>query len=271
MRIYGVDFTSAPRREKPIVVAVGKYRRDVLEIEEFLQFSDWPAYEQWIASPGEWIAGFDFPFGLPEAFVARQGLGEEWEAVVSQVVFRGKEWFRDTAMQAFMAARTAKDKHRRTDETAGSHSPLKTRTNPPVGLMFYEGAWRLRRAQALLPGLAEGPAHRVALEAYPGLLANRLGERYYKNDTPASAAHRELARLRLIERLLEPDGDAASWIPCPVRIMRRESRDMLLHSSGDWLDAVLCAVQASWACRRRNENFGLPASIPHVEGWIVSA
>ena len=35
------------------------------------------------------------------------------------------------------------------------------------------------------------------------------------------------------------------------------------------LNAVLCAVQASWAWRRRDEGFGIPGSADGDEGWIA--
>ena len=42
-------------------------------------------------------------------------------------------------------------------------------------------------------------------------------------------------------------------------------------ASGDSLDAVLCAVLAAWAWRRRAEGWGLPADTDPLEGWIVGA
>ena len=271
MRIYGIDFTSAPKRDKPIVVAVTEQSGSTLDLQEFLEFHDWPAYERWLSTPGKWVAGFDFPFGLPEAFVTRHKLGTEWVELVERCAGKGKEWFRETAMQAFMSARKVSDKKRRTDETARSHSPLKTKVNPPVGLMYYEGAWRLRGAEAWLPGLKDGPPDRVGLEAYPGLLVSRLGERFYKNDKPTGSNQLREARQRIMEKLVDPDRELMNWIPCPVRLVGRGLDEQLLHPSGDWLDALLCAVQASWGYHRRDENFGLPRAFPRVEGWIVSA
>jgi hypothetical protein len=48
-------------------------------------------------------------------------------------------------------------------------------------------------------------------------------------------------------------------------------RDALVHDgSGDSLDAVLCLVQAAWAAREGPPNYGLPAELDPLEGWIVS-
>jgi hypothetical protein len=41
--------------------------------------------------------------------------------------------------------------------------------------------------------------------------------------------------------------------------------------SGDRLDAVLAAMQATWCWRRRARNFGLPRGVDPLEGWIAMA
>ena len=267
MRIVGVDFTSAPKREKPIVVADCEANDRQLLLKRFLEFSDWPAYEQWLGDTAEWIGGFDFPFGLPQRFVESKGWPSDWPGMVDACVREGKELFVDTAMRAFQGAREDRDKHRKTDSVARSHSPLKTRTNPPVGLMFYEGAWRLRTNAIRIPALNETGSKKIALEAFPGFLVARLGTRYYKNDKERSTFANLSARKQIIEQLrgcVEP-------LSCSVDFASRALAERLLHASGDWLDAVLCAAQAHWGWLRRDSNFGLPADIHPVEGWIVSA
>ena len=44
MKIVGVDFTSAPKRDKSIIAAVCTLERE-LQVDRILEFSDWPAYE----------------------------------------------------------------------------------------------------------------------------------------------------------------------------------------------------------------------------------
>lgn len=46
--------------------------------------------------------------------------------------------------------------------------------NPPVAFMLHAGVPRLLAAGVDLPGLHAGDRGRVALEAYPGLLAREL-------------------------------------------------------------------------------------------------
>jgi hypothetical protein len=40
--------------------------------------------------------------------------------------------------------------------------------------------------------------------------------------------------------------------------------------AADQLDAVLCALQASWGWIRRHQTFGLPLKLDPLEGWIVT-
>ncbi len=268
MRIVGVDFTSAPTRVKPIVAAECLADEAALEVERLLEFADWPAYEHWLGQGGPWIGGFDFPFGLPRRFVRAEGWPLDWAGMVRACVRGGKARFVERAMRAFQGARSPEDKHRRTDRAAGSESPLKTKANPPVGRMFYEGAWRLLAAGVHVPGLYETGSAKVALEVYPGLLVSRLGVGYYKNDKPASAARNAAARRRILECLRSRSHESLS---CRVRLGSRAMRAKLEHASGDWLDAIACAVQAHWGWLRRSTRYGLPADVDPVEGWIISS
>lgn len=234
----------------------------------FLELADWPAYEQWLNEEREWVAGFDFPFGLPRRFVEAQGWPADWSGMVRGCVRGGKDRFAERAMRAFRGARCALDKHRKTDLVTGSHSPLKTRANPPVGLMFYEGAWRILSSGVHVPALRETVSSRIALEAFPGYLVSRLGERYYKNDKPASRSANAAARKRIVQHLLRAD---AASVPVPLVLGAASLQARLMDPSGDWLDAVLCAMQAAWGWQRRADNFGLPETLDACEGWIVSA
>lgn len=264
MKIIGVDFTSAPKRDKRIVVAVCSLDQG-LAFEKLLEFSDWPAYELWLGAPDSWIGGFDFPFGLPKRFVERQNWPATWPDMVRKCVSAGKESFVDEAMQAFKAAKSPQDKHRKTDLQAGSHSPLKTKTNPPVGRMFYEGAWRLLSHGIHIPMLNETGSSKVALEAYPGFLARKLGFHRYKNDKPTSAKACRQSRRDILQKL----GAGAPPLGIKLQVPTAITNQVCADESGDIVDAILCAAQAAWAAER--PRFGLPAHIESCEGWIVSA
>ena len=73
MRIVGVDFTCAPRRAKPITVAIGTLSEADLRIERVERLGDLSAFDALLRGPGPWIGGFDFPFDLPREFVVALG------------------------------------------------------------------------------------------------------------------------------------------------------------------------------------------------------
>lgn len=271
MIIFGVDFTSRPSARKPIAVARALLRRRQLTIEGVERLTDFDRFEAWLRKPGPWIAGFDFPFGLPRGFVEANGAGRDWAATVRWAAALGREGFCAVTYPAFRAAKGDKAaKHRRVDLAAGSHSPLKTMDpvrrqaiNPPVGLMFFEGAKRLGAAGLNIPTLRPNADTRIALEAYPGWLAKRLGFTRYKNDKPANAARLRQARRHLIDALREGTG------PLAVRVVLSDAlaRVAIADATGDTIDAVLCAVEAAFAAG--DARFGLPARVDSVEGWIV--
>ncbi len=266
--VIGVDFTSAPKRNKPIVVAICILGRDVLLLKEFRSFTDWPAYEQWLRSDDEWIGGFDFPFGLPRRFVAAQDWDTRWQAMVESCVKVGKDEFSRMAMDAFQSARSPEDKHRATDLKAQSESPLKTLANPPVGKMFYEGAWRLLSAGIHIPRLNETGSPKIAVESYPGLAVSRMSERYYKNDKPHSMEANSSARGRILAAL---KSDKAQQFGIKLEVGSKELEVRMNDASGDWLDAAICAMQAAWAWKLSGSGYGLPQRVHSCEGWIVSA
>jgi hypothetical protein len=259
MRVYGVDFTSTPRAAKAITVAHGSIEGTRLRIEAVERIGDFAGFEGLLQRPGPWIGGFDFPFGLPRELVRDLGWPAEWRRLVgfcgnlTRAELRG-------ILDGYRATRPAGRKyaHRRTDWPAGSSSPMKL-VNPPVALMFHEGAPRLADAGVHVPGLAEGDRARVALEAYPGLFARSVTRDSYKNDSPSKQTRaRERARREIVRAL-------------PASMPRPLLRELVSDASGDALDAAICAVQAAWAWRRRRRNFGLPDRIESCEGWIVSA
>jgi hypothetical protein len=135
--------------------------------------------------------------------------------------------------------------------------------------MFHEGARRLLAAGVHLPALLDGDPARVALEAYPGLLARKqLGIRdSYKSDTRSEhTPARKAARKRIVKELL-------AGRPLGIRLVAAASlqKSMIDEGSGDLLDAAICAVQACWGWQRREQRYGLPENIDPGEGWIVSA
>ena len=267
LAIYGVDFTCAPRKAKPITAAVGRLHGKVLVVEDVERLGSFAAFEALLARPGPWVGGFDLPFSLPAELVADLGWPRAWKKLVRHCRSLTRLEFRH-ALDVYRASRPvgAKYAHRATDYPAGSSSPMKL-VNPPVALMFHEGAPRLLAAGVHLPALADGDPRRVALEAYPGLLVRKqLGIRAsYKSDTRSEHTPARRAARRDIVRALQ----AAQPLGIRVRLTGTMERALAADGSGDLLDAVICATQAAWAATR--PGYGLPEQAFRGEGWIVSA
>ena len=269
MRIYGVDFTCAPRKAKPITVASGILRKNALHLEQIEAFRTFGEFEALLARPGPWIGGFDFPFALPAELVRDLSWPDRWSDLVAHCAAMTRPELRN-ALDLYRASRPVGRKyaHRATDHPAGSSSPMKL-VNPPVALMFHEGARRLLAAGVHLPALLDGDPARIALEAYPGLLARKqLGIRAsYKSDTRSEhTPARKAARKRIVKELL-------AGRPLGIRLATGDGlrRSLVEDGSGDLLDAAICAVQAGWGWQRRAQRYGLPEDIDPREGWIVSA
>jgi hypothetical protein len=268
-RIIGVDFTSKPRRAKPITVALCALRDSTLLLAELVSLDDFEGFERLLATRGPWVGGFDFPFGLPRAAISALNWPLTWPEMVLHCASLGRTAF-TRASDRLRSGRPVGNKYpkRRGDDYARSHSPMKC-VRPPVGWMFLEGAPRLLKAGVEIPGLHRGDPSRVAVEAYPGLFARALiGYRSYKNDSPAKQnAGRKTVRKLIWTRMTRGDNP----LNITVRASASAAGRILADGTGDFLDAVICAMQAAWAWQHRNDRYGLPAELDPLEGWIVSA
>lgn len=181
--LIGVDFTCAPSRAKPIVVAHGRRVGAVVRLERIESLSLLDDFLTLMSikpvdTASSWLGGFDFPFGLPRVFV--QALIEHpptgWlvdsassavapldraDHLIAQLhrhcqTRQGFANLIDTWGQTWgQGTRPAKLPHRRADTAmsgVSSTSPLQTRY-VPVGKMYFEGLWRLVRSGVALPGL----------------------------------------------------------------------------------------------------------------------
>lgn len=274
--LLGIDFTSAPRRAKPITVACGHLDGARVVLDNFERCADWPSFEALLARPGPWLGAFDFPFGLPREAVVDLGWPHTWPALVRHCAALGKPAFR-AALDAYRESRPAGRRyaHRAADLPARSHSPLKL-VNPPVGLMFLEGAPRLLAAGVHVPGMHDGDPDRVAIEAYPGLLARRITTASYKSDERRKQnEERRAVRSRIIDVLTAertpPDYAPAPDILHPPRLFAThgQRQALLEDAGGDLLDAALALLQAATAARHGPPRFGLPAAMDPLEGWIT--
>ena len=274
--LLGCDFTSAPSRRKPVTLATGRLDRGRLRLDGLERFETLDAWGERLQQPGPWVGGFDLPFGLPRELVETLGWPTGWAACMDHYAALSREAIRDR-FAAFCNARPVGGKfaHRATDGPAGS-SPSMKWINPPVAFMLHAGVPRLRQAGVTLIGVdAPGDPNRVALEAYPGLLARSvIGTTSYKADDRArQTPDRLIARRTLVDAL--ENGTPPLLQDAGLRLkLSHAQRDALADDpSGDTLDAVLCLVQAAWAWQRRqagDQRWGLPDCDP-LEGWIVTA
>lgn len=270
--LIGCDFSSAPTRRKPIVLALGASQGGRVQLSKLQQIDSLDGFGAWLRQPAQWTGAFDFPFGLPRELVLQLGWPDSWPALMAHYAGLSRADIRST-FAAFCDARPVgcKFAHRATDGPAGA-SPSMKWVNPPVAYMLHAGVPRLLAAGVHLPGLHDGDRTRVALEGYPGLLAREiLGQRSYKSDDKAKQTpERLIARKDLITAL--EHGQTRLQLRLKLTHAQRDS--LVDDAKGDSLDAVLCLIQAAWAQGQHAQGaacYGLPAGLDPLEGWIVTA
>ncbi len=254
MRVYGIDFTSRPRRAKPITRLQCTLTDQRLRAVKLTEWEDFGGFEAALRRPGPWIAGIDFPFGQARRFIETIGWPSTWAGYVAHAESLGRQGFR-AALDAYRASRPPGDKeHRRaTDRAAGSISPQKP-YGTPVGLMFFGGAPRLRAAKVTIPGLQDGDADRIVVESYPGILARTLiGRRGYKQDTKAKQTQEQHQARKALLKIIQRGGVQQTHgitVAAPDHVAD--------DPGADHLDALLCAIQAAWAWTQRDNHYSQP-------------
>ena len=269
MRVYGIDFTSAPRREKPITCAAGTLDGGLLHVEGLFAFESFETFENFLGNPGPWFAGMDFPFAQPARLCRDLGWPERWDEVARLVAGMTPAEF-ERVLTEYRDAREPGDKHHRreTDLLAGSQSPM-TLHGVPVAKMFHRGVPVLERSRVNIIPCRPLNKDRYVVEVYPALVARRyIGREKYKSDARREqSCEREAARRRLL-RVLESERlgeDFGFGLDLPEGLVEEFVGD----GSGDRLDALLGAIQTAWCWGRREHDFGIPGGIDRNEGWIM--
>ena len=93
MKVFGVDFTSRPRKTKPITCAECRFDGQVLTLTSIDSFANFTAFETWLGSPGPWIAGLDFPFGQPCKLIQNLGWPSTWSDYMALIAAMPREEF----------------------------------------------------------------------------------------------------------------------------------------------------------------------------------
>jgi hypothetical protein len=286
--LVGCDFSSSPSRRKPIVFATGHLHRGRVQLAQLERVETLDDFSLWLTHDRAWVGAFDLPFGLPRELVSTLGWPDDWLACMQHYASLSRPEIRNS-FAAFCNARPVGQKfaHRATDKPAGSSSSMKW-VNPPVAYMLHAGVPRLIAAGVQLPGLG-APAltalatARIALEAYPGLLARELLQpagqsvalssrtRSYKNDAKAlQTPDRLIARKDMLTALEH----GQTRLGLRLKLTHAQRDRLVDDATGDSLDAVLCLVQAAWAQQQHLDGmprYGLPEAVDPLEGWIVSA
>jgi Protein of unknown function (DUF429) len=272
VRIYGLDFTSAPSKRKPLILVGCALEGRALRLEEAEALSSFKEFEGFLERGGPWVCGMDFPFGQPRALVEALGWPRSWEGYVGKVSRLPKEEF-ERAIKNHMAGRPVGGKYhyRLADRRSGSSSAMML-FRVPVGKMFYQGAPRLLSSSVSIEPCHPAAASvgvGVAVEAYPAVVARRfLGKRSYKSDErKRQTPLRRTAREDLIVGLESPALVEAYGFVVGMDEAWRE--ELVRDPKADVLDSVLCAVQAAWAYTKKDESWGIPEECDRDEGWIV--
>lgn len=294
MRIYGLDFTSKPKKGKSLTLAICTLKENNLTVEKLHEFgSNEPLneYSNWLNGEGdwgkeeEWVAGIDFPFGLPLAAIQHfkwvPSSDISWSSVLDLIY---KSYPTLEEFQEKIEGWKRKDKKnkcvkvhikRQTDQIAGStvSSPLKVRDNPPIGSMFYEGARLLKKANVDIYPVRISKNNRKVVEAYPVLAANRfVGDSKYKDQKGKKKEEAEKTRKTILQLLSEVSEKNIYKIKVTFK-NEQDLEDCVSDHAGDKLDSILCATQAAWASKN---GWGTPAfslsslsATVSIEGWIA--
>ena len=260
MRIYGIDFTSSPKPNKPIACAEAWLESDILQIHRLHCFTNFPDFMEFLQRSPIWIAGMDFPLGQPRKLIENRQWGDTWAAYVSLIGQMTKQEFVETLNQYRQGRAEGDREHlRQTDRLTGAISPMKI-YGVPVGKMFFEGAPRMLDA-----GFNILPCHitadpRIVMEVYPAIAARKLiGKHSYKSDTKQKqTTEMQVYRQKILSELNQSE--------FAINIDQTLVEQAISDASGDTLDAILAAIQAASASCK--PDFGIPQSCDRLEGWI---
>ncbi len=203
MIVYGLDFTSSPSRKtskgdaaKWLTLAKSRLTGSRLRIESLTRLNadnpnDFSKYEAWLETPGEWMAGIDFSFGMPLTAIEHFGWLNQtatgtWAEYIRCLYNQNEDMIAfEKTIEHWVYPNEISESgkpikiqpKRMADQLAHSHSPLKVNDNPHPGKMFFRGCKALLDSDVTIPPVRYLPgdqSNRVVIEAYPKLVAQRF-------------------------------------------------------------------------------------------------
>ncbi len=253
MRIVGVDFTAAPSKRKPIVLASGALEGSRVTRVHLATLEKSLAFEYFLQERGFLRIGIDAPLSMPLEFLSSLGLAS-WEEGIEWVAKSDKKTY-SAAIRQYANAHPAgqKEPKRACDRLHMAASPLKL-FNPGVGWMHYALAYRLCLLKGHVLPFSTDTGTGAIVEVYPSVFAKkRIGNASYKND-PAEDPDRVTRRGILVNALHE-------FLEITPEIEARAIAD----SQGDVLDALIALAQTAFSL---DEVATQPSA---QEGWIYGA
>ena len=269
IKIFGIDFTSAPRKGKPITVAEARLCHKVLAITNIFDLVNLEQFSEFLKRTGSWIAAIDFPFSQPRKLILDCGWPNSWQEFVNQVSLMGKQRF-ERILRNYRDSETSRCRLlRETDKIAKSRSPMQLDFTP-VGKMFLVGAPLLARSPCTIVPFRQLRADvGIIIEGYPKLVAGKaVGKSVYKSD---SLSHQISTQAEVRKSILQwiQSKEAKEHYGFIVKLNDVLANNCVYDPKGDRLDAALCAMQAAWAWTQSRNRYGVPEYCEHLEGWIV--
>ncbi|HEY9712541.1 MAG TPA: DUF429 domain-containing protein [Chroococcales cyanobacterium] len=278
--IAGVDFSGAKEAPNNTWLCMGNLGSLGLEILEISKVGSHKIARELSDKNGLEVAGFDFPFSLPDEFlrfVAEKLSAEpfqEWQQVAERLIFMPFEEFLALAVEFKKEPKRIADKA----TSRPAQSPLH-RGNPSMVQMTYQGIRMLASLDparfAVLPfqNLVAGKC--AVLEVYPRESLHALGlpDSGYKSKEKKEQDKVTAARRDIIKNLIEiRERKGITHKDC-LRLNLSPKVQHIAVESDHALDALIaCYTAALWASVPA--YFRDPFSMDDVEilleGWIYS-
>ncbi len=291
MKVYGIDFSSAPSKKKPIAVAECWLRGSVLEscsnnelrLSCFHSIESLDLFEEFLSQKGPWVGGFDLPFSMPRDLIEYFDWPTRWDTFTRFYCSLDKEVIKNFFIKWCSTKNYGEKFAYRSTDRASKSSPAMRWVNPPVAWMTHAGIERIRKAGLIFPAHQKnfnsmqeqkninrfmmGDCNfdnRLAFEVYPALTARVVSTKSYKNDDKnKDSSVRVMIRKNIIKYLRYGKAGLSTKLKSSLELQNR----MIMDCKGDYLDAAICALQAAEVIKIR--NFGLPKNLDPLEGWIA--